>query len=160
MKTIYIARHAKSSWDFPLLSDEERPLMEKGKKNTMKAAELLQQKQIKIDVIISSHAVRALETAKIFARILQYPPGQIKVDEQVYHASADNLADVVFELDDRHSSAMIVGHNPTMTDFLNRLLKEPVENFKTSGVASISFDTDQWAKIPMARHNINFITFV
>lgn len=160
MKTLYIARHAKSSWDFPLLSDEERPLMEKGKKNTIKAAEFLLQKQVKIDVIISSHAVRALETAKIFAQVLQYPQDQIIIAEQVYHASGEDLTDVLFELDDRYTSAMIVGHNPTMTDYLNRFLKQPVENFKTSGVACISFDTDQWAKIPLAKHKVNFITFV
>ncbi|HQQ12358.1 MAG TPA: histidine phosphatase family protein, partial [Bacteroidales bacterium] len=67
MKTLYIVRHAKSSWDFPEVSDHDRPLLEKGKKRTRKIIDFLQKKKVKPDLIISSSALRARETAGYLA---------------------------------------------------------------------------------------------
>jgi phosphohistidine phosphatase len=159
MKTIYIARHAKSSWNKKDLPDEKRPLLEKGKKRTKKVIDFLLKKDIKVDYIISSHAVRAYETAKIFAHALKYPVDQIKIDSHIYFATGDSLMDQFFDLSGRFNSVMIVGHNPTLTDFVNQFLKEPIDNLPTSGVVSISFDTDQWEQIPLAKKKTNFILF-
>jgi phosphohistidine phosphatase len=52
---------------------------------------------------------------------------------------------------------MIVGHNPSLTDFVNLFLKSPIDNLPTSGVVSFSFETDSWEKIPAARRKTNFI---
>jgi len=159
MKTIYIVRHAKSSWERSDLPDEKRPLMEKGKKRTKKVIDYLHDQHVMVDYIISSHAVRAHETAKILAHALKYPADNIKIDSHIYYASGDSLINQFYDLPDRYNSVMIVGHNPSLTDFVNQFLKEPVENLPTSGVVSISFDTDQWEKIPLAKRKTNFVLF-
>jgi phosphohistidine phosphatase len=159
MKTVYIVRHAKSSWNSPELTDEKRPLLEKGKKRTKKVIDFLHDKKVTVDYIISSHATRAMETAKILAHGLNYPVDQIKIDPQVYYANGESLMNQFFDMPERFDSVMIVGHNPTLTDFSNKFLKEPIENLPTSGVVSISFDTERWENIPLARRKTNFILF-
>ena len=159
MKTIYIVRHAKSSWDEVDLPDDQRPLTEKGKKRTLKVINYFLENRIKVDYIISSHAVRAHETAKILANGLKYPAGQIKIDPAIYHASGDNLIDLFYELPDNISSVMIVGHNPTLTDFANLFLKPPIEDLPTSGVVSLTFETGHWKEIPRSVKRTNFILF-
>ncbi len=157
MKTIYIVRHAKSSWDLTDLPDEQRPLMEKGKKRTKKVIDFLLHKNTTVDYIISSHAVRALETAKIIAHGLKYPIEDIKIDPHVYYSDGDGIFNQFFDLPDRYHSVMIVGHNPALTDFVNAFLKKPLDNLPTSGVVSVSFDTDLWEKIPLSRSTTNFV---
>ena len=159
MKTIYIVRHAKSSWNTIDLPDEQRPLLEKGKKRTKKVIDYLLENNIKVDYIISSHAVRALETAKIMAHALKYPVENIKIDPQIYFSNGDSIMNQFYDLPDRFDSVMIVGHNPTLTDFVNYFLKSPIDNLPTSGVASFSFDTDKWEKVPVADRKTNFILF-
>jgi phosphohistidine phosphatase len=159
MKTIYIVRHAKSSWNHIDLPDEQRPLMEKGKKKTKKVIDYLLENKAKVDHIISSHAVRAYDTAKILAHGLKYPVENIKIDSQIYYSTSDSLMEQFYGLSNRFNSVMIVGHNPCLTDFVNQFLKEPVENLPTSGVVSISFDTDSWEEIPLASTKTNFILF-
>lgn len=159
MKTIYIVRHAKSSWDKIDLPDEKRPLMEKGKKRTKKAIRYLEEKLTTVNYIISSPAVRAYETAKILALGLKYPLEDIKIDPQLYHADGDSIFDQICDLPDRFNSVMIVGHNPSLTDLANRLLITPIENLPTSGIVSISFDADNWKKVPVSVRRTNFILF-
>jgi phosphohistidine phosphatase len=159
MKTIYIIRHAKSSWNTADMPDEQRPLMEKGKKRTKKVIDFLHENHIRVDYIISSHAVRAYETAKILAHALKYPIENIKIDPQIYHANGDAILSQFYDLPDRYDSVMIVGHNPSLTDFVNLFLKSPIDNLPTSGVVSFSFDTEHWEKVPLASRKTNFILF-
>jgi phosphohistidine phosphatase len=159
MKTIYIVRHAKSSWNIADLPDEKRPLLEKGKKRTKKVIDYLHENNISVDYIISSPAVRALETAKILAHALKYPKENIKIDSHVYYADGDSLLNQFYDLPSRFNSVMIVGHNPSLTDFVNLFLSKPIENLPTSGVVSFSFDTDKWEEVPVASRKTNFVLF-
>ena len=159
MKTIYIVRHAKSSWDSIDLPDDQRPLLEKGKKRTKKVIDYLLEKDIRVDYIISSHAVRANETARILAHALKYPVENIKIDPKVYFATGDTLLNQFFDLPSRFDAVMIVGHNPSLTHFVNYFISPPIDNLPTSGVVSLSFDTDQWEKVPIASRKTNFIVF-
>jgi len=157
MKTIYILRHAKSSWDFPHLSDEERPLIDKGKKRTRLINQYLIEQNIAIDLIISSHALRAYDTAKIVARAIGFPIENIRMNKMIYHSNEDNLIDQFYDLSDEINSAMLVGHNPTLTNFANLFLDEKIEWLPTSGLVSISFHTDQWVNLSEAKYSANFV---
>ena len=159
MKTLYIVRHAKSSWNFPELSDEERPLLEKGKKRTRKIINFLQEKDVSVDLIISSHATRALETARIIAHGIGYTVDNIRISQQVYYASADQLYDQFFDLSDDIQSLMIVGHNPAFTNFANHFLDKKIDWLPTSGVVSVTFDTNIWVNLPLAKRKMNFIIY-
>lgn len=157
MKTIYIVRHAKSSWNAIDMPDEKRPLLEKGKKRSKKVIDYFHKNNINVDYIISSHAVRAHETAKILAHGLKYPVENIKIDSHIYYADGDSILNQFYDLPKRFNSVMIVGHNPSLTDFVNLFLKSPIDNLPTSGVVSISFETDHWEEVPVAKRKTNFV---
>ncbi len=157
MKTIYIVRHGKSSWEDMNLQDYERPLIEKGIKRTRKVARFLAEKKIVPGVIISSHAVRAHETAKIIAGKIGYQKGRIEINENLYFSGQDAIESILFGLDEKIESAMIVGHNPDMTNFANLFLSHQIDYLPTTGVVCVEFDTNEWTNIFMAPRKIPFI---
>ena len=159
MKTLYIVRHAKSSWDFPELPDIERPVTEKGIYNTKKILADLNNKNISIDLLICSHAKRAYETAKLFSTGLNYPVEKIVVSKGIYQVDTDDIFNLIFGVKDDIDSLMIVGHNPTLTQFANIFLDEKIDLLPTSGVISINFEADNWNEIIKAPHKINFTLF-
>ncbi len=159
MKTLYVARHAKSSWEHAGLDDHDRPLLEKGKKRTRKIIEYLLSQDVTFDFIISSTAVRAAETAVFIAKACNYPLDEIKFDPAIYHANAKAIFDQFLDLDDAYKSVLIVGHNPTFTNFVNHFMKPPIDWLPTSGVVCIRFDTDKWDQISVAPHQVVFAAF-
>ena len=157
MKTLYIVRHAKSSWDDPTLPDHDRPLNKNGVRKTKIIIEFLKKKKIKPDLFKSSSANRALSTAVLIAKALDFPDNEILVEPNLYHASADTIFDELYVLPNSVKSAMIFGHNPSFTYFVNQFLKPRIDNLPTSGIVSISFDTDSWEKIAMVEYKVNFV---
>ena len=119
MKTLYLIRHAKSSWKHPELTDFERPLNKRGRSDAPKMGRLLEKRKIIPDVFISSPAIRAAMTARIIADKLNYPLSDIQYADQIYEANAQELYDIIAGTDDQYSSAMLVGHNPGMTFLAN-----------------------------------------
>jgi len=108
MKTLYLIRHAKSSWDNHDISDFERDLNHRGKLDAPLMAKIIRQKKIKPDLIISSPAVRAINTANIFAGILDYPVEKIEANEKLYDAGLKELTDVVRNINDDKKSGFIL----------------------------------------------------
>jgi phosphohistidine phosphatase len=159
MKTVYIVRHAKSSWENPLLPDDQRPLLEKGKKRTKKIIDFLLRQDVSVDLMISSHAVRALETAKILAHALRYPKENIRIDSRIYSTDGNGLFDEFNDLPEKSSSVMIIGHNPALTDFVNSFLDAKIDHLPTSGVFSITFRTERWEEVSNSEFTINFLIF-
>lgn len=159
MKTLYLVRHAKSSWEDLTIEDYERPLISKGIQRAKKVAEHLRGKGVKPDLIISSHAVRAYETARIFAGKLGFPEKEIVIDEDLYFSGAEAMENTLYGLDDKYKNVMLVGHNPDMTRFANIFLREgeKIDYLPTSGVVSVLFHTKEWQKIMLAKREIPFI---
>ncbi|RLD56821.1 MAG: histidine phosphatase family protein [Bacteroidetes bacterium] len=157
MKTLYIARHAKSSWDLSGISDHERPLIEKGIKRTRLIGNYLLQNNEKPDLIISSFAVRAYETAVLIAETLSYPTENIQVENNLYHSDVDILLDHIYSLSNSMNSVMMVGHNPTFTGFANYFLKNNIDWLPTSAVVCIAFKTDKWEDIHHAKKSTKFV---
>jgi phosphohistidine phosphatase len=156
-KVLYIARHAKSSWDDPGVSDHDRDLMEKGIGRTKLVAGYLSEKGVKPDLIISSSALRARKTAGIIAAELGYPDKDIQIESKIYGADEDDLFEILFSLPDDVNSVMLVGHNPTFTYFANYFLKEELEWMPTSSVVGIEFKTGKWEKIANAKKSVKFV---
>lgn len=159
MKTLYLMRHAKSSWKHAELNDLDRPLLEKGLKRTRLIIEYLQKNNVQIDLIITSHAVRALETAHIIAHAFNVDESNLRIEKGVYMADASSLIDQFFDLPPGISHVMMVGHNPSITSFANTFLDEKIEYLPTSGLVAISFDTDKWEELPVAPHKTDFMVF-
>ncbi|MFH1159800.1 MAG: histidine phosphatase family protein [bacterium] len=150
MKTLYLVRHAKSSWDHPGVSDFDRPLLEKGLRKSKQVIEYLRKKGIYPGLMISSPAVRAVETAKIFARGLGYPEEKIGIDRKIYDGYYDHILDIIYGTSNAIDSLMIFGHNPTITQLANLFLPLGIEDMPTSAVVGISFETTGWEEVPKA----------
>ncbi len=147
MKTLYLLRHAKSSWKFPELDDFERPLNKRGKKDAPAMGRFLKDKDIMPDIIISSPAVRASMTTRIISDILSYPLSRVKYSDKIYEADTTSLLKVVSRVDDKFNSTMLVGHNPGMTYFANMLSSARIDNIPTCGIICTELDISSWQEI-------------
>ncbi len=147
MKTLYLVRHAKSSWNNASMSDHARPLNDRGERDAPEMGNRLRKRAPQPPIIISSSAVRAETTATILAEAIDYPLSELKIDERLYGAEADDVIAIIRELDDVIDCAMLVGHNPTFTDLINSLSESQMDEVPTCSMAILRFSTDTWSKI-------------
>ncbi|MCK5110576.1 MAG: histidine phosphatase family protein [Arcobacteraceae bacterium] len=155
MKTLYIIRHAKSSWKDLTLNDFDRPLNKRGKLNAPLMGDILKDKNIVPNMIISSPAKRAKTTAKIIADKINFSKSII-FDKNIYEASIHNLHRIITKVDDENNILFLFGHNPS----LNMLVESFVdfdENIPTCGVVEIEFNCDKWMDI--SQKNAKLISF-
>jgi phosphohistidine phosphatase len=148
MKTLYLFRHAKSSWESAGVADSDRPLIPKGVQKTELIIGFLRKRDTIFDLIISSPAVRAYETAKLVATGLNYPVENIQLDRKIYDGYYDRILDIIYGTSNEVNSVAIFGHNPTITHLANLFLHPGIENMPTSSVVCLSFPTDKWEEIP------------
>jgi len=146
MKRLFLIRHAKSSWDDGALRDKDRPLNERGKRDAPKVGERLAKRRVKPDLILSSPATRALATAEIIAKKLDYKRSKIVVDDRLYAVGADELLDVIRHLDDGAECVLLIGHNPELTELAHRLCRK-ITHLPTCAVAKFTFDAKSWTGI-------------
>ena len=147
MKTLYILRHAKSSWEEPEKDDVDRALISRGITDAKAVAKRLQNELEKLDLIISSPANRAVHTAIIFCITANIPTKKIQIQTEIYESSESTMLKLIKSIPDEHDNVMLVGHNPTVTYFVNNFLENPLDNIPTSGVVGLTFDTDDWKNI-------------
>lgn len=149
MKTLYVVRHAKSSWDDPDEADFDRPLNDRGKRDAPRMAKRLKEKEIHPDLMLSSPAKRALSTCKRIAKVIGYPKEKIKEENDLYHASDDVILTVLQGQKDKHEHVFVFGHNPGLTDFVNSLMSEDIgiENVPTCGVVAFQLNIDSWKQL-------------
>jgi phosphohistidine phosphatase len=159
MKTLYLCRHAKSSWDDSRLTDEERPLTPKGISKTSLVSTWLRDQGVTPDLIISSHAVRAYNTAVIVSKALGYPVKEIRVEPKIYTGLYDKILDIIYSVPNDVRSLMIFGHNPTLSQLANLFLHPGIGEMGTSAVVAISFSTDRWEEVPLSKASRLFFVF-
>lgn len=138
-KILYLARHAKSSWDDMRLSDFERPLNKRGERDAPMMAEILKAKGVTPQLILSSPALRAKRTAEIYHDVIG---GILQFDRRIYEASPMSLLYLAQEALQDHDTLMIVGHNPALTELVNLLGDTPIYNLPTAAVVGLAFDDE------------------
>jgi len=148
MKTLYLVRHAKSSWKHPELSDFERPLNKRGKNDAPFMGKLLSDKGINPGLVISSPAKRASTTAKIIASEINYPKDEITFEENIYDATGRGLMEIISGINEKINSVMLFGHNPGLTVLQNNLSGHFIDNIPTSGVVALEFNS-KWREIKL-----------
>mgnify|MGYP006302001395 FL=1 len=146
-KQLFIVRHGKSSWEYEPVDDIDRPLKTRGIVDSYAMANRLETRNKKPQLIITSPANRALHTATIFARVLNYPLSNLRVNELIYEGGKEEILRLIKSTDDSVSTLMIFGHNPMFTDLANDFLKDELDNLPTAGIASINFKTESWEEI-------------
>jgi len=145
MKTLLILRHAKSSWKYTNLSDHKRPLNKRGKKAAPLMGQLLYEQDLVPDIILSSTARRAQDTAEIVAEASGFE-GEIYYLDDLYHGWPSDYIEALRSLSDEIDSVMVVGHNPGLESFLE-LLTGAGEHFPTAALAYIRLPIQAWSKL-------------
>ena len=150
MKTLYMVRHAKSSWEHDVI-DHQRPLKGRGRKDGTLVANKVQTKITPPQKIISSDAVRALTTAKYFKDALGVADKDFKTNHDLYDFGGPNVMKVIQDLDDSLDIVMVVGHNHAFTSIANMLGDKYIENVPTSGFLMLELEIDSWKNIKPGR---------
>lgn len=147
MKTLYIVRHAKSSWKYDGINDIDRPLKKRGIEDAHMMSEILKGKIDRPSVFVSSSANRALHTGIIFSNTFKYPLSNLKINKSLYSFSDGYLTKIIKALDDGFDAAIIFSHNHGINDFVNAFGNKFIENVPTCGIVGIQFDTNHWKNI-------------
>lgn len=151
MKKLILVRHAKSDWPEDT-EDFDRPLADKGLEDAMNMSGFLKNNKISIDYMVSSPAVRALNTCKIFNQTYQL---SIITDEKLYNPSERNFESVIYDLDDTHDSVAFFSHNNGISNFANSI-SDDIFHFPTCGVAGFEIDCNSWAEFDGAKKKLLF----
>jgi phosphohistidine phosphatase len=147
-KTLLLVRHAKSSWEDADLDDIDRPLNKRGVRDAPEMGRRLSGRSLIPDLIVSSPAVRALMTASAIAREVS-DTVSVVIEEGLYAAAPQDVLDIVADFDDGFQTALVVGHNPTMTQLANSFSSAPIENVPTCGM--LFLEATMWSSAGAAR---------
>jgi len=159
MKTLYLVRHAKSSWKYPNLDDFERPLNKRGRKSAPLMGKILKKLKVTPDLVISSPANRAAMTARIIADKIKYPLDKIGYSGAIYEFSTNAVMHFIEKIDNSLDKVIVVGHNPAITDLANYFGGEPISNIPTCGVFCLDLDISSWGKIFENCGKVKFFEF-
>ena len=146
MKTLYLVRHAKSSWEHSDASDHDRPLNKRGERDAQRMGRLLAKRNPHPELIVSSSALRAFSTASAFARALGMPGDAVRTSDGLYLADEAELRAVIASLDTAVASAMLVGHNPGMS-VLASVLAHTHVSMSTCAIAAIACAGASWSDL-------------
>ncbi len=146
MKTVFLIRHAKSSWSDSSLSDHDRPLNKRGFRDAPFMAKLLAGKENKPDAIISSTANRAKTTAGYFAEAFGIPVEEIVLTPEIYEAYTRDVLEIIQHLDNKLNVVLFFGHNPTFTSIANIFSQTYIPNLPTCGIVKIQAAINTWSE--------------
>ncbi len=155
MKTLHLIRHAKSSWKNLELSDLERPLNNRGKQACRIMALPIWEAGCRFENVFCSPSKRTRSTIKRLIKNMPENDIQWHVSDDLYCFHVNLLLDWCGKLDDSLESVVIVSHNPGLTDLINRLCDEHVDNLPTCGYAAIELPADSWQQITRHRGQLS-----
>jgi len=157
--SLYLIRHAKSSWKNTSLPDIDRPLNRRGENDAPIMAERLKKRGVTPDIFLSSPARRARRTAGIFAEILHVGEKRIRIVPEIYHEGRTGILRAISELTPNNRTVFLFGHNPDLTDLAVRLSGAKIDNIPTCGIVRIDFDGKDWADISREMGRMVFFDF-
>ncbi len=147
MHLLTLVRHAKSSWDDPDLSDFDRPLNARGERVAPEMAQRMAKVLEPPLQLISSPAVRAISTARIFAKALGIADKQIRLEPRIYDATAGTLLDIVQRLEESIIHAVLFGHNPGFSDLAQLLCQSMPREMPTCSLVTLSINSALWRDV-------------
>lgn len=156
MKIVCLVRHAKAGRDDSALRDFDRPLNARGEKQAPWIARGLKDSGVRPDVIISSPAKRALATAEILAKGIRYPREKVVTMRAIYGSGAPAILKVIKNIGWDHDGAVVVGHNPSLSDLMNYLSRCEMRELPTAGIVCLRFDVASWKKIARGKGEVLF----
>lgn len=145
MRTLYLIRHAKSSWAEPGLKDFDRPLNARGLRDAPFMATMLKGKGVELDKIVSSPALRAFTTATFFAEAFDIAIESILKEKDIYEAYPEDIRSVIESFDDSCEHVALFGHNPGFTQMANVFATDYISNMPTCSIVQVSMIEGNWA---------------
>lgn len=149
MKTLYLLRHAKSSWDDPELKDFERPLNSRGQNDIPTMVSRFLARGSSVDCITCSPALRTKTTAQLFAKGIEFSGDQVVSNPGLYFAGTGMFLKAATLTDDDCDSALLVGHNPAITDFANAMMNTDIDNIPTCGLIQMKLNVSHWSEVEL-----------
>jgi phosphohistidine phosphatase len=154
VRTLYLLRHAKSSWSDPSLGDHERPLAPRGERAAKRMGRYANSQGIHPELVLCSSALRARETLELMMPTLA-PGAEVRFEDALYGANADELQGRLRAVNDQIASVLLVGHNPGMQDLATSLAGdgEPVAKellrakLPTGALAILDLVSTTWARL-------------
>jgi len=143
-------RHGKADGQVGSRNDIERPLTELGRKRTDLIARELIKKKVLPQLIISSPALRTLQTSQQIAAGLNLSADAVQINEDLYFKTVNDYFDALYAAPDEKNCIMIVGHNPLVTQFVNFFLSQKVVDMPTSGLIALQSDARTWPEFVIA----------
>lgn len=159
MKQLLIIRHAKSSWELGVLNDFDRGLNERGQIDAPAMATRLMNKNIAIDLFVSSTAKRAFTTATHFATAYKKTTDDILKVDELYHAAPPIFYKTIARLNDAYNSVAIFSHNPGITEFVNELCSTKIDDMPTCGVFAVKINIESWTNFVAAKKEFLFFDY-
>lgn len=156
MKTLYLIRHAKSSWNFDL-PDHDRPLGVRGRRDVRKVGQHLSNELPTPDLMITSTASRAFYTTLFIADEWGYPEEDIIITKDLFHADVDDMIEIISKT--TGDTVSICGHNPGFTELYTQLTGDYLDNLPTAGVMGIKFNISSWAEVKQVKGKKFFSAF-
>jgi len=145
VRTLWLMRHAKSSWRDPGIDDHERSLLGKGKRAVAQVVSLIAQSDIRFDFVLSSTAVRAVETANLLIEGVSFK-GPLELTRRLYLAEPSVYLEVLAELDESVDRVLVIGHNPGISELVLRLTGQEVD-MPTAALAHVELPVDAFSAI-------------
>lgn len=143
-KTVFFVRHASSEELNSNQKDFDRALSASGHRQAPKMAVKMKYDQEVPDVIISSPAKRAIDTATYFYEHFNFSAAQVLEHPDLYEASTGTLLSIINEMPEDYTKIYIVGHNPTLSYIVEYLTGEEIGPIPSTGIVKIDFDVEKW----------------
>ncbi|HUH74842.1 MAG TPA: histidine phosphatase family protein [Chitinophagales bacterium] len=162
MKTLYIIRHAKSSWEQEDINDMVRPLNDRGKTASLIVGNWLKYQSIQPDYVITSPATRALHTAINICSRVDFPISKMDIDQKIYFGNVKSISEKLKILDNSSKTIdtiFLIGHEPLLSELIHKLTKDVLDKFPTAALYSINWNVDTWAEaMSQLGSKVDFIT--
>ena len=155
MKTLYLLRHAKSSWADGNLADFDRPLNGRGKRAAETIGDYLKANNITPDLILCSTALRTRETLALVTEAAEWTT-DVRYDQGIYEASSSRLVEVVSEIENDRDVVMLIGHNSGLEELLF-LLTQQREEMSTGTLAKIVLNMTTWTAIMETKGAVEWV---
>ncbi len=161
-KTLYLLRHAKSSWDDPTLTDHDRPLASRGRRASRVIGDYLRTQRITPTLVLCSSSTRTRETLERLSAGLG-DETEVQIEDGLYSAFASDLLDRLHEVDARVDSVMVIGHYPAILELALSLagsgtdLERLREKFPTAALATLVFQGNWRELTPGSAELVAFV---
>ena len=155
MKTLFLLRHAKAVSGSDSLRDIDRSLNDQGRRQAELVGKYLKEQNIGLDLVLSSTALRARETTELVLTAAERM-SEVRNDQRIYEASAQQLLEVVSQIEEEKNEVLLVGHNPGLEELLKRLTGR-LESMGTGTLAKIAIGGSEWTEAAAEKADLNWL---